>query len=162
MKLKIIVLMLLASCVIIHNSMAQSFFKPVPKVKATAMRYNTGNPFAAPRTALPAVAPKDSTMNAIRPILNVAAYAEPGNILMAGAGISYQHLRFDQPSQKWYCEWSVSGMGWAGGSVAPSTPAQAVSYGIMFGILNNMIMAGPALNGKKLQAVVSIGISLNN
>jgi hypothetical protein len=81
---------------------------------------------------------------------------------MAGAGLPYQHLKWIPTTKKWYCEWSVSAMGWAGGSVAPSTPAQAVSYGIMVGFYNNLIMVGPALNGNKVQAVVSVGISLNN
>lgn len=101
-------------------------------------------------------------MNAFRPITNIAAYAEPGNILMAGAGISYQHLKWDATTAKWDCLWSISAMGWAGGSVAPKTPTEAISYGVMFGFLNNLIMVGPALNGNKLQAVISVGISLNN
>lgn len=104
----------------------------------------------------------DSTMNAWRPITNIAAYSYPGNILMAGAGIGYQHLQWVASSQKWNCLWSVNGVMWAGGSVAPSTPAQAISFGIMGGFFNNLIMIGPALNGSKVQAVVSVGINLNN
>ncbi len=162
MKLKIIILTLLTLNVNLHFCCAQSFFKPVPKVKAAPMRYSVGNPFAAPQTVLPASAAKDSTMNAFRPIANLAAYAEPGHILMAGAGFGLQHLKWDASTQKWYCEWSVSAMGWAGGSVAPATPAQIVSYGVMVGLFNNMVMVGPAINSGKLQAVVSLGISFNN
>lgn len=139
------------------GAQAQSFFAPLAKP--------TGK-FVSRRLSLAAdsvtMTPSPTTENAFRPITNVAAYAEPGNILMAGAGISYQHLKYDAPTQKWTCVWSVSAMGWAGGSVAPSTPAQAVSYGIMVGMLNNLIMVGPALNGNKVQAVIAIGINLNN
>jgi hypothetical protein len=131
---------------------AQSFFHVVPKI-------NEPRAYGYERVVAPTV---DSTMNAFRPLANIAAYAEPGNILMAGAGISYQHLKWIATTQKWNCVWSLSGMAWAGGSVAPSTPAQAVSFGLMVGILNNLIMVGPALNGNKVQAVISVGISLNN
>ncbi len=141
---------------------AQSFFKPVPKVQVKPAVYRGTLSIVSPDQPLPNVSGKDSTINAWRPVANLVAYAEPGNILMAGAGLSYQHLKWQAESQKWYCEWSISGMGWAGGSVAPRTPADAVSYGIMFGALNNLIMVGPAVNHGKLQAVVSIGISFNN
>ena len=134
----------------------QSFFKPLKKPAILSASYN-----AYSRSL--AVGPQpDSLLNAFRPIASIAAYAEPGNILMAGAGISYQHLKYDYGASKWNCQWSISGIMWAGGSVAPSTPAQAISYGLMFGILNNLIMAGPAMNGNKVIATVAIGISLNN
>lgn len=137
-----------------HISSAQSFFKPLPKREQIV---SSGGRFRAlVNTSM------DSTMNAWRPIANLAAYAEPGNILMAGAGISYQHLKWDIANQKWNCQWSISALGWAGGSVAPKTPADAISYGIMFGALNNLIMVGPAINGNKVIATVAIGISLNN
>lgn len=143
--------LMLASIVLSCTASAQSFFKPVPKVNA-----RTNFAFRAITVT------KDSTMNAWRPLVNIAAYAEPGNILMAGAGLSYQHLKWDITNQRWNCEWSVAAMGWAGGSVAPKTPADIMSYGIMFGVLNNTVMAGPAINSGKLIAVISIGINLNN
>lgn len=132
------------------NGSAQSFFKPLPKVA-------TPGKFARAQGIT-----EDSTIYAFRPIANIAAYAEPGNILMAGAGISYQKLKWDIVNQKWNSPWSISGLMWAGGSVAPNNPTQAISYGIMFGVLNNLIMVGPAINGKKVIATVAIGISLNN
>jgi hypothetical protein len=152
MKILYFVLLLLAT----HSCTGQSFFETLPKAQAPAF---AGNRFYKMAVPTPVV---DSTMNAIRPLANIVAYGEPGNILMAGAGVSYQHLKWIPSTQKWYCEWSVAAMGWAGGSVAPSTPAQAVSYGLMVGILNNLIMVGPALNGNKVQAVISIGVNLNN
>jgi hypothetical protein len=138
---------------------AQSIFAPVPKMQGRFL----ARPFAAIADSATVVPVGDgATQNAFRAITNIAAYAEPGNILMAGAGISYQHLKWVAATEKWNCVWSVSAMGWAGGSVAPSTPAQIVSYGIMVGFLNNLIMVGPAINGNKVQGVVAIGISLNN
>lgn len=154
------ILCLLAMLVCI-NSYGQSFFKPLPRstefYTERIRSYNPNQPLIRTIAFL-----KDSTLNAWRPLANIAAYAEPGNILMAGAGLSYQHLKWDVINQRWDCQWSIAAMGWAGGSVAPKNPADIVSYGIMFGVLNNTIMAGPALNAGKLIAVISIGINFNN
>lgn len=150
--MKYLILLSVAVCINVCGY-SQAFFKPIPKVPARVPgRFR----------ALAVLPTQDSILNAFRPITNIAAYAEPGNILMAGAGLSYQHLRWNATTTKWDCQWSVSAMGWAGGSVAPKTPADAISYGIMFGFMNNLIMVGPAFNGNKLQAVLSLGITLNN
>ncbi len=132
----------------------QSFFKAIPKREMIVSR--EGRFRALVNTSM------DSTMDAIRPIASLAAYGETGNILMAGAGVSYQHLKWLTSTQKWNCQWSISALGWAGGSVAPNTPVTAMTYGLMVGVLNNLIMVGPAINNNKLIATVSIGISLNN
>lgn len=133
----------------------QAFLKPIPKV-VVAQKETFGF------RALALASASDSFINVIRPVASLLAYSQPGNILSAGAGVSYQHDVWDATANKWNCEWSVSAMMWAGGSIAPSTPSQAISYGIMFGVLNNLIQIGPALNGKKVVAMLSIGISLNN
>lgn len=143
-------------CLLTGSAYNQSFFKGIPKPTEARRSYSAYSMELAP------VAAMDSSLNVFRPIANIAAYAEPGNILMAGAGISYQHLKYDYVAAKWNCLWSISGIMWAGGSVAPSTPAQAISYGLMFGVLNNLFMVGPAINGNKVIATVAIGISLNN
>jgi len=150
-KLLFLILPLLAGMAV----SAQSPFKPLLKVKAPTTRFV--------RSAVPVVV-KDSLQNTWRFIADIAAYAEPGNILMAGIGYGYQHLKYDYAAQKWNCLWSVNGVGFAGGSVAPSTPASIASFGIMAGIDNNLFMAGPIYNPgtKKFGLAVSVGISLNN
>lgn len=160
-------LLLIAAIIMAHSVTAQSFFKPLPKrEQIVVINQNMLAPNGEVTGRFKSLAivntSMDSTMNAWRPIANIAAYAEPGNILMAGAGISYQHLKWDITNQKWNCQWSISALGWAGGSVAPKTPADAISYGIMFGVLNNLIMIGPAINGNKVIATIAVGISLNN
>jgi len=139
-----VIVLLLFGC----SARAQSFFKPLDPLQVPRLYRNAAG--------------RDSFLNAIRPITNIAAYAEPGNILMAGAGVSYQHLKWDFVNGRWNCIWSVSAMGWAGGSVAPQTAAQVASYGVMLGLFNNLLMVGPALNGDKVIAVVGLGINLNN
>lgn len=136
----------------------QSFFERLPKPQV--MQEPAPRPFAAHLAAVP----PDSVMNAWRPITNIAAYGYPGNILMAGAGLGYQHLVFSSATQKWTAQWSVNAMGFAGGSVAPTTPASIASIGILAGVYNNLVMFGPGYNfgTKQFMAIVSIGINLNN
>lgn len=159
MRLKIIVLFICICPVFLHG---QSFFKPLPKPQAK-ISYGLVSPFSTvpPNVPLP-IPTKDSTIKAFRPIVNLAAYGEPGDFLMSGAGVSYQSLTFQTSTQKYYCNYSISLLGFAGGSVAPNTPSQIARVGIMFGVWNNKIMAGPCTDGKRVMAAVGIGISLNN
>lgn len=132
---------------------AQSPFRGLPKIDMKRTRF------------FHALTPtQDTTMNAWRFIANVAAYAEPGNILMAGVGYGYQHLKYDYTNAKWNAQWSVCAVGFAGGSVAPTTPASIVSLGVMAGFNNNLFMLGPIYNPgtKQFAVALSIGISLNN
>lgn len=81
---------------------SQSFFKSLPKPELKLRIDSNGTSV--------------QTMNAIRPIASIAAYVEPNNILMAGAGFGYQHLTWTVSSQTWYCNWSVNIIGFAGGA----------------------------------------------
>jgi hypothetical protein len=130
---------------------AQSPFKPLPKL-------------AAPNKFAKDVFTPDSTIQAWRFIANIAAYSEPGNIAEAGVGYGYQWLKYDYTTAKWYCNASVSAVAFAGGSVAPTTPASIMSAAVMAGFLNNLFMVGPQYNfgTKQFGIAVSIGIDLNN
>lgn len=130
---------------------AQSPFKPLAKLA-------NPNPFVRVATTT------DSTVGAFRFIADIAAYSEPGNIAMAGLGYGYQKLTFNSTTQKWTCNWSVSGCAFAGGSVVPSTPASVMSVGVLGGIVNNTVMAGPVYNfgTKQFGIALSVGINLNN
>lgn len=135
------------------SASSQSSFRHLPKVPAPTNRF-----FKAK------IATLDSSANAWRFVANIVAYAEPGNILMAGVGYGYQHLKYDYTSAKWNARWSINAVGFAGGSVAPTTPASIASFGIMAGIDNNLFMGGPIYNPgtKQFGIAFSIGISLNN
>lgn len=132
---------------------AQTPFRSLPKIHVPENRF-----FRTITTQ------HDSLLSAWRFSANIAAYAEPGNILMAGVGYGYQHLKYDYSSSKWVCQWSINAVGFAGGSVAPTTPSTIVSFGILGGIVNNLIMAGPIYNpgAKQFGIALSLGISLNN
>ncbi len=135
---------------------AQSFFKTLPKPQPPTIsaQRNIITPTKVTAT--------DSSFGALRPIVVAAAYSIPDNHLMAGAGFGYQNITYNYATQRFYVNYSISAVGFAGGAIAPKTPADVVSYGLMLGVLNNTVMAGPIMNSGKVQLAVSIGINFNN
>lgn len=140
--------------------MAQSFIRPLPR----PMRVQAVRSMALNDSVTTVIT--GNTINAVRPIVNFAAYAEPGHILMAGAGAAYEHLKYDTKAEKWKAEWSVSAIIFGGAGINPSgtdIPAP-ITYGLMVGFFNNLINLGPVYNAGtgKVGAAVAIGINLNN
>src|SRR5580765_8022969 len=83
-----------------------SIFKPVPKpAEAYLKHYNIkfGDPGAA-----------SITMNALRPVANVASYGigNAGGVALTGAGLGFQHLSFDDATQKWSAVYSINALAW--------------------------------------------------
>lgn len=156
-----IVLMLLSMCVV-FSANSQNFFKALPKHTLAVFKASRAPGVYDTTIVLPTV----RKMNAFRPIASIAAYSEPGHILMAGAGISYEHLEFDVVADKWKSIYSVSTLifGGAGINASGSDQPGAVTYGILAGFFNNMINIGPTYNfgNKKVGLAVGIGINLNN
>ena len=128
---------------------AQSFFKPLPKLH----KYSLSSTDTTTKTG--------ATQNAIRPIVNVASYSVPGNQILTGAGVSYQHLVYDAVSQKWNSTWSINALGWYQSSLTGTAP-QLFAYGVAVGLLNNLVLIGGAYNDKQIVATIGIGVSLNN
>lgn len=156
MRLKTVLCLFAALLLTFQISFGQSFFKPIPKVKAPTVSLFS-------RVMGASLTPADSTINAIRPTAAISAYAEPGNILMAGVGIAYQHLKYDYTNVRWQSQWSVGIYGFAGGSVAPQTPSDLISVGILAGFYNDLIRVGPIYNmNGKFGAAISIGINFTN
>lgn len=135
---------------------AQSFFKPLPKLQQRTISQQRN---IISRTVVTAT---DSSYGAFRPIFVGAAYSLPDRHLMAGVGFGFQNITYNYATQRSYCNWSVSAIGFGGGAIAPTSPDEVVSYGILLGALNNTVMAGAALNSGRVNLVVSIGINFNN
>jgi hypothetical protein len=137
------------------NGQAQSILHSLPK--------STAIPGTIVATTLPVLTP-DSVKNAFRPLVGVAAFSEPGSQLMTGAGIGYQHLKWDYTVQKWNAEWSISALAWGAGSVQPGPQTPAFAFGPAFGFFNNLILVGGAYDFTHGQWIgcLSLGISLNN
>lgn len=108
---------------------AQNFFKPIPKVSQRSYGMSLYHV---------ATIQHDSTLNVVRPIISALAYAysDKGSLLMSGAGISYQHLKYDYNQEKWSMQYGVSFLMWANGAIAPTTSAGAVSMGVNLHFLN--------------------------
>jgi hypothetical protein len=152
---KLLLLTFMVACFFAGN--AQSFFHRLPKLQEK------------PKINLnPVVTSTDSTYFAIRPVASILAYSLPNQNLQAGAGISLQRLRYTFSTQTYYVDYSVSLIGFAGGTLAPSSPSGVVSIGLLAGILNNALQIGPAYNfsplanGHKWQIMAAIGINFNN
>ncbi len=145
---KVIAIIMILSISVSASS--QGFFKPLSKKP----EYN--NLKGAHVTS------SDSTFFSVRPIANIAAMSLPAFQAMAGAGIGLQNITYNYNSQRYYCNYSINGIMFAGGNIAPATPTPTLTYALMIGFLNNLIMIGPGLNGGKIQGIISIGISLNN
>lgn len=135
----------------------QSFFSRLPKIEQKPkLNFN------------PVVTSTDSSFFAVRPEASLLAYSLPNQNLQAGAGVSLQRLRYTYATQSYYVDYSVSLIGFAGGTLAPSSPSGVVSLGLLGGILNNTIQIGPAYNfsplanGHKWQVMAAIGINFNN
>lgn len=151
------ILMLLLCVAFSLSTSAQKIYKGIPPVGGTVTFEVEVDGSLKQVTLSP-----DSTIHAIRPIANLVGYAEPGNVLQTGVGISWQSLTWNSTTQKWYSNYSVSGLIWYGTPTGSSSIGSA-SYGFTVGILNNIILLGPAYNPalKKVQVIVGIGISLN-
>lgn len=151
--MKTLLLSILLICVAASCS-AQSFFKPLPKHEREVVVTRPG--FAAKVSAT------DSVFFAFRPVANIAAISVPSFSAMAGAGFGVQNLDYNFATQRYYCNFSINAVMFAGGNIAPATPTPTLTYAIMLGALNNTVMAGAGINGGKAQFIASIGINFNN
>jgi hypothetical protein len=164
---KVLVILVFASiCSLGAN--AQSFFSRLPKY-APPQKAQLNDMAFAPRALIYTAPVTDSIYNAFRPIVVAAAYSEPGNILMAGIGVAYQHVDYNYATQLTSVKWEVAGVGFAGGSVIPNSIASIVTAGILGGlpIQGVPILAGPDYNfgapkGNKIGFAITATINLNN
>lgn len=132
---------------------AQSFFAPISK-PVQAVR----NPFIHATTVAP-----DSTLNAFRPVVSVAAYSYPGNHAMTGVGAAYEHLKYDRTAQKWDVIYSFGAYAWYNTPLpsGESTNQTPVSFGFAATVLNGLLLAGIASDGTHIGPVIGVNINLN-
>lgn len=153
-KIILVVLLLFVA----QTTFAQSFFHSLHSPQTMKLQQHKLG------LVLGTVDSSNLTINAFRPQASIVAYSEPGNILMAGVGGGYDHLKWVPATSSWTVVWSVNAMAFAGGSVAPSTPASVMSVGLLVGVDNNLVMAGPTYNfgTRQFGVGVSVGINFNN
>ena len=148
-----VVKIIIIVCLFSMKGNTQSILKSLPKSVAVTSEVTVVQPKVG-----------DSILNTFRPLIGVAAFSEPGNQLMTGAGAGYQSLKWNYTTQKWESRWSVSILFWAAGSVSPGPQSAAFAFGPAIGLFNNLLLFGGAYDYTHGQyiGVLSLGISLNN
>lgn len=127
-----------------HCAKSQSFFKPIPKVKATPVRASALRGIAA------TLAEPDVTFWAVRPIASAVTIFVDGTVeAAAGGGISYQNITQRASDGRNNVNYSISALVLAGGSVIPDKPGDITKFGLMVAALNNTIGFGYAISNRK-------------
>ncbi len=149
-------LIFIALCFTIGTSYGQSFFAPLPKLHG---KY--GGEFRS-TTPLP-----DSTFTGFRPMISAAVYGYTkggGSSVFTGAGISYEKDSWNVSTQKWYTDWSVAALAYAGGTFAPTDAKSVIALGAALSFFNKLASVGAAYNLETHTWMPTIGvsISLNN
>lgn len=98
--------------------------------------------------------------NLFRLVVNVGSYTVPDNSLLNGFGLSFQHVKWDGKTKRWYVAWSANVLVWDKASLKgnPNT----VAFGLAFGVWNNRVLVGVGYGGRKTFATMGPGINFNN
>lgn len=121
-------------------SHAQSLFKPLAK---PSQKLSLNSRIANP-----------NIQNSIRPLAGVtASLFSDGTQLAGGIGVGLQHNVFDQLSQTWITQYSVSAL------VFVDTKASAIG-GLVLGVANGLIQIGPGYNFATKQFVILTGFGI--
>lgn len=135
-------------------SFGQSFFRPLAKpvayssVKMTLTDSST--------TPLP-----DSTFTGIRPAGPSLVYGYPGNNLMAGIGIGYEHDTYTASTGAWYNNYTAALMVYGGGAVAPTNQQAVVAIGPLVSLLNKHVSVGVAYDFISKKPIYQIGTTFD-
>lgn len=156
---KIVLFFIFSSCIV----QGQSIFKPIPGPKFTSNNRQVMSTFNRMELAHVDIQ-TDSFWTGLRPVVGVAAYSQPGNQLMTGAGIGYQRNRWNYATEKWETLYSLNVLAWGAGSLSPGPQVPAFAFGPAVGLFNNLLIIGggyDVTHGQWIGAL-SLGISLNN
>lgn len=143
MKFKLIIL---ASVLFFAMSAsAQSFFGPKAlPTGGTKLGISASNPLV---------------QNFVKPIIGITASVSSGAQLSGGVGVAFQHDKFDNASNSWVIQYSVSGIGFLGTDGSKITG----TGGLVFGIpgTNGLIQAGPGYDFTNKKVVILTGVAIN-
>ena len=125
--MKKIMLLLLVGVLFVGAANAQfsGFFKPLPKIHSThELLWENGKTSIATKFSL------DSVVKSIRPVVVLSADVSDGAQLAGGAGIGYQSNKWDDASQAYITQWSVSAIGLLGTTGSKLTGTGGIIAGI--------------------------------
>lgn len=108
---------------------------------------------------LTSVTSTDSTFFKFRPGVSVMAIEIPSMKVMSGVGIYWENITYTYSTQKFYVNFSIAGVAWAGSQLNPEVnnvafPTNTISYGLMLNFLNNNLGAGGSYDGHRVNLVV--------
>lgn len=164
-KRQLIGAILIIALLFSFNTKAQSPFHRLPKPS-----YAT-NPFKPiPHADKLSLFNSPGEVSAFRFTGPIAGYDLINNKVVTGVGYGLQKLHWIDSTQKYYADFSLSGIVFAGGNATPSiTQNNIVSVGIGAGFLNQLLLVAPVYNlpliegtKGKFGLVVSISVALNN
>lgn len=157
MKLPIL-LIFLTFCIGVCN--AQSPFKRLPKPQSL---------LAASRAHAIVAPTQEKAFYAFRFTGPIAGYMYPQNQIVTGLGYGWQRLHFVDSTQKYYTDFSISAVAFAGGNVSPTLhPNNIISIGVGLGVMNQLLEIVPCYNfpssghsGGSVGIVFSFSMPLN-
>jgi hypothetical protein len=114
------VLLLILAFAFSISASAQSFFKPLPRPTASTKLGVAANP---------------NIQNNFRPLVGVTALFSDGTSLAGGVGAGLMHNKWDEASQSWVTQYSISGL------VFLDTQA-GITGAVAFGFLNLFSVGG--------------------
>lgn len=104
-------------------------------------------------------------VNAVRFAITPVSYSYPGNHVQVGAGIVYEHMRYNSSTVAYDVAWGIGAFAWYNTPIttgnAGTTPP--VSYGpaVLFPWTNGLVLAGGSFDGHTFGGVVGLNIKLN-
>lgn len=151
-------------CTIFCISMnAQSFFGSVPKPKN--IQQVTLLKKGQPLTALD-IAVTETEKNLLRPVTNIASYIIGKDVkessIITGAGVGYEHLKYNAATEKWNIVWSVNALLYGRIVLGNESNGKKLLSGISIGAFDNLLMVGYATDFKNSYGTIGVGIPLNN
>jgi hypothetical protein len=138
MKIK---LFLLSVCVFFATACSAQFFSPLPK------------PGASSKIGAAAV---PTVQNNIRPVVGVTALTSDGTQLAGGFGAGWQHNVWDDASQTWNTQYSLSAIGFLGSNLGKAT----FTSGAVVGVLN-FVSIGYGYDFTDKRSVLITGVQLH-
>lgn len=97
--------------------------------------------------------------NFVKPIIGVTASVSNGTQLAGGAGVAFQHDKFDATSNSWIIQYSISALGFLGTNGTKITGTGGFILGIPG--TNGLIQTGPGYDFTNKQLVLLTGVAIN-
>lgn len=139
---------------------AQSFFGSIPKPQKSTPQ------LVKALTASQVVEVTETEKNLLRPVTNIASYIIGKDVkessIITGAGVGYQHLKYDASTEKWKIVYSFNALLYGRIALGNESNGKKMLTGFSLGAFDNLIMIGYATDFSNSYGTIGVGIPLNN